>query len=187
MDSEANKVQVGGNHYKADGKGEEHWDRVQRLGLDYFQAQITKYVERCWLKNGLQDLEKAQHFIQKYIEIHTRLGTVPVHIRGDFFDQRHGRPPLEFQMHRGTLDGVQVYGPMDHHTNAGFEFEGMKESDVHYRCKHCRAHFHIPINCAPPVSCPEPSCQTHKVKNTTAAAPDAADPAGPGPGYVNQG
>jgi hypothetical protein len=64
----ANDRQVGGLHYK--GEGEEHWDRVQRLGLDYFQAQITKYVERCWRKNGLEDLEKAQHFLDKYIEIH---------------------------------------------------------------------------------------------------------------------
>lgn len=66
----ANKTQIGGDHYKsADGVGEEHWDRVNRLGLDYFQACITKYVERCWKKNGIQDLLKAQHFIQKYIEI----------------------------------------------------------------------------------------------------------------------
>jgi hypothetical protein len=65
----ANERQVGGDHYKVG--GEEHWDRVARLGLDYFQAQITKYVERCWEKNGLQDLEKAQHFLQKYIELQT--------------------------------------------------------------------------------------------------------------------
>ena len=64
----ANERQVGGDHYKIG--GEEHWDRVQRLGLDYFQAQITKYVERAWKKNGLQDLEKARHFLDKYIEIH---------------------------------------------------------------------------------------------------------------------
>lgn len=69
--NEANKTQVGGLHYKTDAGMEEHWDRVHRLGLDYFQGQITKYVERCWKKNGLQDLQKAQHFLQKYIELHT--------------------------------------------------------------------------------------------------------------------
>lgn len=66
--SEANKTQVGGDHYKTG--GEEHWDRVHRLRLDYFQAQITKYVERCWKKNGVQDLRKARHFLDKYIELH---------------------------------------------------------------------------------------------------------------------
>lgn len=71
--SDANKTQVGGSHYKTD--GEEHWDRVNRLGLDYFQGQITKYVERCWKKNGVEDLKKARHFLDKYIELHTHSQT----------------------------------------------------------------------------------------------------------------
>lgn len=62
-----NERQVGGDHYKTG--GEEHWDRVARLGLDYFQGQITKYVERWKKKNGIEDLRKAQHFLAKYIEI----------------------------------------------------------------------------------------------------------------------
>jgi hypothetical protein len=67
--SKANQVQIGGDHYK--NGGEEHWDRVHRLGLDYFQAAITKYVERWKLKNGVEDLNKARHFLDKYIELHT--------------------------------------------------------------------------------------------------------------------
>lgn len=71
----ANTRQVGGDHYKKHGDtGEQHWDRVARLGLDYFQAQVTKYVERCWDKNGVQDLEKARHFIDKYIEVSKAAG-----------------------------------------------------------------------------------------------------------------
>lgn len=65
----ANERQVGGQHYKATDGGEEHWDRVARLGLDYFQGQITKYIERWKLKGGIQDLEKAQHFLDKYLEL----------------------------------------------------------------------------------------------------------------------
>ncbi len=63
----ANETQVGGDHYKTG--GEEHWDRVRRLDLDYFQGQITKYVERWKKKNGVEDLRKARHFLDKYIEI----------------------------------------------------------------------------------------------------------------------
>lgn len=63
----ANRRQVGGSHYKVG--GEEHWDRVARLGLDYFQAQITKYVERWKKKGGIQDLRKAAHFLEKYAEL----------------------------------------------------------------------------------------------------------------------
>jgi len=62
--------QVGGDHYRKT-TGEQHWDRVYRLGLDYFQARITAYVERCWEKGGLEDLEKARHFLNKYIDLKT--------------------------------------------------------------------------------------------------------------------
>lgn len=77
MSEKANDRQVGGDHYSKAGKDEQHWDRVARLGLDYFQAQITKYVERCWTKNGIEDLRKAAHFLQKYIEVcEGRKGTI---------------------------------------------------------------------------------------------------------------
>lgn len=64
----ANDKQVGGNHYNKD--GEQHWDRQWRLyGRGYFVGCITKYVERYHLKNGVQDLEKAKHFLEKLIEL----------------------------------------------------------------------------------------------------------------------
>ena len=71
----ANERQVGGDHYKTG--GEEHWDRVARLGLDYWQAAITKYVERWKKKGGVQDLQKAGHYLQKYIEL-AESGKLPV-------------------------------------------------------------------------------------------------------------
>lgn len=64
----ANDYQVGGDHYKAAGKVE-HWDFVWQHNLDYFQGQITKYVMRWKRKGGLRDLEKARHFLEKYIEL----------------------------------------------------------------------------------------------------------------------
>lgn len=69
----ANDKQVGGEHYKLSGKGEEHWDRIWRMhGRGYFVGCITKYVERYHLKNGVQDLEKAKHFLEKLIELETK-------------------------------------------------------------------------------------------------------------------
>ena len=62
----ANDKQVGGEHYKA---SIQHWDYVVANELDYFQAQITKYVTRWKKKNGMADLQKAQHFLEKYIEV----------------------------------------------------------------------------------------------------------------------
>lgn len=67
----ANERQVAGNHYKV-ATGEQHWDRQWRLyGRGYFVGCITKYVERYPLKNGIQDLEKAKHFLEKLIELET--------------------------------------------------------------------------------------------------------------------
>lgn len=71
----ANDRQVGGNHYR-DAVGKcphcggviEHWDLY--ANFPYLVGQITKYVTR--VKNGLQDLEKAAHFLQKLAE--TRYG-----------------------------------------------------------------------------------------------------------------
>lgn len=69
----ANDIQVGGTHYKNEGNGEEHWDRVERLGLNYFQGCATKYIERCYKKGQLiDDLKKARHFIDKLLEIEER-------------------------------------------------------------------------------------------------------------------
>ena len=64
----ANDRQVGGAHYKRG--GEEHWDRMWRLhGRGYFVGCITGYVERYPWKNGIEDLEKAAHFLQKLLEL----------------------------------------------------------------------------------------------------------------------
>jgi hypothetical protein len=64
----ADDRQIGGNHYKTG--GEEHWTRMFRLfGPGYFIGCITKYVERYRSKNGVEDLLKAQHFIEKLIEL----------------------------------------------------------------------------------------------------------------------
>jgi hypothetical protein len=62
----ANNHQVDGNHYSSD---IQHWDYVVANELDYFQAQVTKYVTRWKKKGGIRDLEKAQHFLEKYIEV----------------------------------------------------------------------------------------------------------------------
>lgn len=65
----ANDRQVGGEHYRTT-DGEQHWDRQWRLyGRGYFVGCITKYVERYPDKNGLQDLKKAAHFLEKLIEL----------------------------------------------------------------------------------------------------------------------
>lgn len=69
----ANDRQEGADHYRKV-PGEQHWDRLVRLyGLDvafvYFVGNITAYVERYRDKNGIEDLKKARHYIDKLIEL----------------------------------------------------------------------------------------------------------------------
>lgn len=69
MKNSANDYQVGGEHYRKNGADIQHWDYATMKKFDMFQYQITKYVERWRDKNGIIDLEKARHFLDKYIEV----------------------------------------------------------------------------------------------------------------------
>lgn len=63
---DANAVQVGGEHYKD--KHIQPWDYIIANNLGYLEGNIIKYVSRWKDKNGVQDLRKAQHYLQKLIE-----------------------------------------------------------------------------------------------------------------------
>ena len=73
----ANEKQVAGAHYGGTGVAYQHWDIVVEHKLNYFEGQITKYVMRCRGKNGKQDLEKAKHFIEKYLEVYDQMYPKP--------------------------------------------------------------------------------------------------------------
>ena len=62
----ANDIQIGGAHYTAE---YQHWDLVADFQLDYYRANATKYMTRHRAKNGLQDVQKAGHYIDKLMEL----------------------------------------------------------------------------------------------------------------------
>lgn len=73
----SNTTQVGGNHYK--GTTYQHWDFVMlALGGRYLEGNITKYIARHRKKNGLQDLQKARHYLTKLIELYNEGGVQPL-------------------------------------------------------------------------------------------------------------
>lgn len=65
--NDANSQQIGGTHYKY--LAIEPWDQTVLNNRDVFQHEIIAYVERWRTKGGIQDLEKAVHWLQKYIEV----------------------------------------------------------------------------------------------------------------------
>lgn len=65
--SSADDKQVGGSHYK--NKPIEVWDFVHQNGLGYLAGNAVKYLSRYKEKNGVEDLRKAIHYIEKLIEV----------------------------------------------------------------------------------------------------------------------
>lgn len=69
VDGNANARQVGGGHYRDKNPEFQHWDLMAVNHAGYFEGQITKYIARWREKNGVQDLEKAGHYLQKLMEL----------------------------------------------------------------------------------------------------------------------
>lgn len=64
----ANDRQHGGNHYKQF-KNFEPWDVITAWNLGYLEGTALKYIARWKHKNGVEDLQKAIHFLEKCIEV----------------------------------------------------------------------------------------------------------------------
>lgn len=62
----ANDKQVDGEHYQLE---IQPWDYITLNRLGYLEGNIIKYVTRHKEKNGVKDLLKAKHYIDKLIEV----------------------------------------------------------------------------------------------------------------------
>lgn len=64
------RLQVGGEHYKS--KAIQPWDAMEAwMSQDQFngflRGNVVKYLARCEDKDGIQDLKKARHYLDKLI------------------------------------------------------------------------------------------------------------------------
>lgn len=64
------KYQVGGNHYKK--HSIQPFDVIDEYDLDFYGGNVLKYLLRYKDKNGVEDLNKAQHYLAKLIEKETK-------------------------------------------------------------------------------------------------------------------
>jgi len=62
----ANDKQISGNHYKKNGI--QPWDYVIANNMGYLEGSAIKYITRWKDKNGVDDIRKAIHFLEKLIE-----------------------------------------------------------------------------------------------------------------------
>lgn len=59
---DVNEIQIGGGHYR---KAYQHWDFVCDTDMPYLLGCATKYPTRWKEKNGIEDLRKCIHYVQK--------------------------------------------------------------------------------------------------------------------------
>jgi len=57
--------QVGGNHYK---RAHQPWEIIEEWELNYWAGNVLKYLLRYKYKNGVEDLEKAKHYLEYLIK-----------------------------------------------------------------------------------------------------------------------
>lgn len=62
----ANDKQVGGDHYKK--HAIQPWDFITDNNIPFLDGNAITYIARWRDKNGLDDLYKAQHYLEKIIE-----------------------------------------------------------------------------------------------------------------------
>ena len=67
MAKKANDIQHGGAHYKQ--RAIQPWDYIAANNIGFFEGNAIKYLTRWRDKGGVEDLKKAQHYIQKLIEL----------------------------------------------------------------------------------------------------------------------
>ena len=63
----ANDDQIGGRHHIE--KAIQPWDFIVQNNMGYLEGCIIKYVSRYKEKNGIEDLIKASHYLEKLIEV----------------------------------------------------------------------------------------------------------------------
>lgn len=196
-----NDRQVGGKHYRS---AYQHWDWVYAsLGGDYQLGCATKYIVRWREKNGLQDLLKAEHYLQKHASEGWQVSPSEWEIQETKRFLTHNPLPTEegeilLSIVRGRWseallrladligwargqgysdDGWCVFDSERRAVSPGFVWEGATVAYTEWQCGHCGHHLrsaNIGLRVA------APSCKV-------CAEAKEAKVAGASPAYVNQG
>ena len=157
--SDANNTQVGGNHYKTESErgNPQHWDLAIMYQWDPFQYQVTKYIMRWKTKHStpakkLEDLKKARHFLDKYIENYEKY--LPPQ---DEPELPFKSPGPEFLKEPPATSSNEFW------TNEGFYGDGT----CLFKCRACGSTVRRPHTPLTRHLCPAPAAKT---------APDASEP-----------
>jgi len=195
MQTKANDIQHGGSHYKSK---LQHWDWLVELGYgwEYFCAASSKYLVRHRQKNGLQDVQKARHYLEKLLELvqagkvrlpNAMMNRGQAELTDEFFDanpsigaqervaivfMRYPTDCHELKAAIGIIKAIEATYPEPTQGLTALDFvsEGHTAHTDHWQCRRCRAHLDVPANTDP--------SQHHKCLTRDSGVP--------GGGYVDQ-
>ena len=100
--AKANDKQYGGTHYQC--QTIQPWDYVTANNLGYLEGTAIKYITRWRHKNGIEDIRKAIHFLEKLVEVETANRSTQLE-----FDFDRGHVPTMDEATRHS-SGVRVAG-----------------------------------------------------------------------------
>ena len=63
-------VQISGDHYK--NKAIQPVEYIHANGMGFCEGNVVKYISRWKEKGGIQDLEKARHYLDILIQLESR-------------------------------------------------------------------------------------------------------------------
>jgi hypothetical protein len=146
----ANDREIGGNHYKT--MPIEHWDLVEIFKWDYHSARAIAYLMRWQDKGGIEDLEKAIHFIQKRIElekIRTQNGS-PVEVTMELLmnaykklersakenEEVEAEERVDFSLHSGAHTPVRKPPPDIYKDGRVVYRDAPDDESIHERARH---------------------------------------------------
>jgi hypothetical protein len=117
----ANDKQIAGTHYQG---AMQPWDFIISNNLGYLEGTAIKYLARWRKKNGIEDLRKAIHFIEKLIETELAKPSVssmaqrcqllpvrPTAGGGDFMAQLFGASELDPIPWSSNLNTTEIMRP----------------------------------------------------------------------------
>ncbi len=109
----ANDKQVGGTHYQTGGM--QHWDLMARLyGDAHFKCAATKYICRWTKKGGVQDLEKALHYLEKLKELYRndKIRLIGRHVTAEVWLEMCGGDPINTKLCKRVAE-IGTYATLD--------------------------------------------------------------------------
>lgn len=65
VDVSVKDKQIAGSHYQ---RAIQPWDIISEWELDFWEGNVLKYLLRWKHKDGVQDLQKAKHYLEYLIE-----------------------------------------------------------------------------------------------------------------------